>query len=704
MSARHAPCRPRSRSLRHALRRAARRVFVRALLPAALALALFPAAASGSTLIGELTDPEHPALEASLDILSAQITQEGGQLTFTMQLRGPLPAALPDPDDVQVYLWFVDADQDPATGQPHGGVGSEFNVRAFVGQNFGGGWVDVTGAMPGGGDGVVTIDGGTISIRVWLHQIGNPAGIAWSGATFGIFGGVQAPGNDDTAVAAATPLPYTPPAAIAVTTPILILCPSGPATSQLQVELRDAAGSVLPNAGHIFTYHSTNEDVAAVDADGLVTAIAPPSEHWQTPYIEVWADGIMAANSAVIRVNAVDVGVTLFDRATPNLTFCLPDLIEGVDLGAITEDFQVVEATDLAYLAQKGGVGASHADAGRQYLVLDVASDPATSVCGASGNPLRLGWTWGQPVHNSCYIVNDPEDRRPQWFVLWHELGHNFTASCNSFNMWLWTPSPSHNTAYSEGLASLAAMWSWRLIVSAPAGLGPQALNDIDAHFVGYVDNFYAALDAYRAAGPDYGAIDPDVVDGILLEMVDRYGLKCWYDLFSTFLPSTDPIPIAMDSIDKQATWLVAAMTASSGEDQRDFFATEYGFPIDETAWPEILAAVQTRIGARAWAPVSVEGSPAVALDRLLPNRPNPFNPRTELRFTLASPGPVAVTIHDARGRLVTTLFVGAQPAGEHLVAWDGRDAGGRPVASGAYFARLVTKTGTDERKLMLVK
>ncbi len=688
------PCRTRSHALRQAVRRA--------LLPAALALV--PVAASGGTPIGNLTDPEHPAVEASLDILAAAIEQEGGQLTLTMQLRGPLPTALPDPDDVQTYLWFVDTDQDPATGQPHGDVGSEFNVRAVIGQTYGGGWVDVTGAAPGGGDGVVTIDGSTIRIRVWLHQIDNPAAFNWNCGTFRIVGGVHANGNDDTAVAAAAPLPYTPPAAIAVTTPILILCPSGPATGQLQVELRDAAGNVLPNAGHAFTYHSTNDAVATVDADGLVTAVAPPVEHWQTPYIEVWADGVMAANSAVIRVNAVDVGVTLRDRATSNLTFCLPDLIEGVDLGAITGDFQVVEATDLAYMAQRGGVGAAHADAGRQYLVLDVASDPVTSVCGASGNPLRLGWTWGQPVHNSCYIINDPADRRPQWFVLWHELGHNFTASCNSFNMYLWTPSPSHNSAYSEGLASLAAMWSWRLIVSAPTGLGPQALDDIDAHYVGYVDGFYAALDAYRGAGRDYATIDPDIVDGILLEMVDRYGLKCWYDLFSTFLPATDPIPIAMDSLEKQATWLVAAMTASSGEDQRDFFATEYGFPIDEAAWPEILAAVQARIEARAWAPVGVGGPPAVVGSRLLPGRPNPFNPRTDLRFALAEDGPVELAIHDARGRLVATLVSARLTAGEHVAAWDGHDAGGRPVASGVYVARLVTAAGRSERKLMLVK
>ncbi len=679
-----------------------RRLVGPALLPAALLLC--PALALAGTVLSELADPADPGVDASLDILAASVAQEGGRLTFTMQLRGPLPATLPEPDDTQTYLWFVDTDQDPATGQPHGEVGSEFNVRAVIGETYGGGWVDVTGAEPGGGAGAVSIAGDTVTIAVWMDQLATPASFTWRCATFRIFGSVYANGNLDTAVATATTLPYTPPARVEVTTPILILCPSGPATGQLQVELRDAEGNVLPAEGHAIAYHSTNGAVATVDADGLVTAVAPPAEHWQTPYIEVWADGVMAANSAVVRVNAVDVGVELTPRATPHLTFCLPDAIEGVDLAAVTEGFQVVEATELAYMAQRGGVGAAHADAGRQYLVLDVASDPVTSVCGASGNPLRLGWTWGMPVHNTCYIINEPGHERPQWFVIWHELGHNFTMSCNSFNMFLWTPSGPHNSAWCEGLASLAAMWSWRVVVDAPGTLGPLARSDVDAHFCDQRDRFQSALDAWRAAGHDYGAIDADIVDGIMLEMWGRYGLKCWYDLFSTFLPATDPIPVAMDSIEKQATWIVAAVSVSSGEDQRELFATEYGFPIDEAAWPEILAAVQPRIEARAWAPVAVGDPPARPGDRLLANRPNPFNPATEVRFALAKDGPATLTIHDARGRLVTTLIAAPLPAGEHAVPWDGRDAGGRPVAAGAYFARLATAGGASERKVMLVK
>ena len=50
-----------------------------------------------------------------------------------------------------------------------------------------------------------------------------------------------------------------------------------------------------------------------------------------------------------------------------------------------------------------------------------------------------------------------------------------------------------------------------------------------------------------------------------------------------------------------QATWLVAALSASSGEDLRGRFATEYGFPIDDGRWAEMRSAAQARIDARPW-------------------------------------------------------------------------------------------------------
>ena len=84
----------------------------------------------------------------------------------------------------------------------------------------------------------------------------------------------------------------------------------------------------------------------------------------------------------------------------------------------------------------------------------------------------------------------------------------------------------------------------------------------------------------------------------------------------------------------------------------------------------------------------------APALAHLHPAAPNPFNPATDLRFTLDRDGRVALAIYDARGRRVRTFPDAAYPAGDHALRWNGRDDTGRQVASGVYEVRLVAHLG----------
>ena len=94
----------------------------------------------------------------------------------------------------------------------------------------------------------------------------------------------------------------------------------------------------------------------------------------------------------------------------------------------------------------------------------------------------------------------------------------------------------------------------------------------------------------------------------------------------------------------------------------------------------------------------------ASRLPALAQNRPNPFNPRTDIAFDLPQSGRVRLAIYAADGRLVTTLVEGDLPAGPHSVAWDGLDARGRAVPSGTYFYRLETASGSQARRLSLVR
>jgi len=96
-------------------------------------------------------------------------------------------------------------------------------------------------------------------------------------------------------------------------------------------------------------------------------------------------------------------------------------------------------------------------------------------------------------------------------------------------------------------------------------------------------------------------------------------------------------------------------------------------------------------------------GTPAFG-SRLRDVYPNPFNPRTTVSFTLDAPQRVTLEIHDAAGRLVTTLADQKYPAGEHEVVWDGRSDAGIDVSSGVYFVKFTAGKTSDSRKLVLVK
>ena len=96
--------------------------------------------------------------------------------------------------------------------------------------------------------------------------------------------------------------------------------------------------------------------------------------------------------------------------------------------------------------------------------------------------------------------------------------------------------------------------------------------------------------------------------------------------------------------------------------------------------------------------------APRILASRLLPNVPNPFNPSTRIRFELARESEVQVSVFDVTGRLVKVLENSSLAAGEYSRTWQGRDESGRPVASGAYYVRLVMDNMVDHQKIMLLK
>jgi hypothetical protein len=90
--------------------------------------------------------------------------------------------------------------------------------------------------------------------------------------------------------------------------------------------------------------------------------------------------------------------------------------------------------------------------------------------------------------------------------------------------------------------------------------------------------------------------------------------------------------------------------------------------------------------------------------DNLAQNIPNPFNPETTIRFSLARESHVHLAIYDASGRLVRILLDSRKSPNIYKLNWDGRNENGQRVASGVYFYRIKAGKFTETRKMLLLK
>jgi len=82
----------------------------------------------------------------------------------------------------------------------------------------------------------------------------------------------------------------------------------------------------------------------------------------------------------------------------------------------------------------------------------------------------------------------------------------------------------------------------------------------------------------------------------------------------------------------------------------------------------------------------------------------DPFRSPSVIEFEHRAAGPVRAIVLDVQGRRVAMLFDGFHPAGRWAARWDGRDAGGSPVASGIYFVRIEADGGVGSGKIVVAR
>jgi hypothetical protein len=151
--------------------------------------------------------------------------------------------------------------------------------------------------------------------------------------------------------------------------------------------------------------------------------------------------------------------------------------------------------------------------------------------------------------------------------------------------------------------------------------------------------------------------------------------------------------------------------TVNGVSDTARFFLAGFGYDFvrddDATSPPdyavhlwELLRWFNNEVGA----PTGID--PVAFENGLDGNYPNPFNPTTTIKYSIAEPGHVSLRIYNAAGQLVRTLVDEEQApqASGFSKTWNGLNEHGQPVASGVYFYRLTAKNFEQTRKMVFLK
>ena len=102
--------------------------------------------------------------------------------------------------------------------------------------------------------------------------------------------------------------------------------------------------------------------------------------------------------------------------------------------------------------------------------------------------------------------------------------------------------------------------------------------------------------------------------------------------------------------------------------------------------------------------PVGISDASQPSSYLLLKNFPNPFNPLTNIFYSIPQSDKVKLTVYDALGNKVVTLLNEEVDAGDYSLVWNGLNSSSIKVTSGIYFAKLITSKEFRVIKMMLLK
>jgi hypothetical protein len=227
------------------------------------------------------------------------------------------------------------------------------------------------------------------------------------------------------------------------------------------------------------------------------------------------------------------------------------------------------------------------------------------------------------------------------------------------------------------------------------------------------VNNEVRNADAFVDTGVIHNHIGKGLTTGnILWENTDHYFMpgqiregKRYYVTYNDIaeghvgIGNFDADPLFVDQGEDPYALLAGSACIDAGPPD----TTQLVLPAHDVAGNGRIWGGRIDAGAYEWRPVADAAGPEISGVWIERDGPNPFATRTGVRFFLASPADVHISVCDVTGREVARLMEGRREPGPHAIAWDGRDGDGRPAPAGVYLLRVRAGDRTAARALVLL-
>ena len=329
-------------------------------------------------------------------------------------------------------------------------------------------------------------------------------------------------------------------------------------TSRKPLRIYNAGGKRVP--GPVTIYHE--DTLLSIDSKGYVTPRKKEREGQIGEWVGAHINGDWAHNWSIVRVLSKDYGLKFKEISSKNVTLYFPKSVPNsyvADIVPWVKQQQMLKILEYSYRLMSEMMMLRPFEGCRQIFEVDMGEGESSRVCGINGNPIRLGWNITGESLNNCFILNEDT---PQWGVILHEMGHNFTLPSTVYRRGLLPGRGWDDFMYTEHGAQVLS-WVVMQIASENLALNAtasRALPEVNLYEQNIERQYF---EEWVQRGARHHGMGSPEVNTIWMDFMNEYGEKFAWRYFYLLAPHHE------DRLDR----ILNKVERSGGKGRHSFFA-----------------------------------------------------------------------------------------------------------------------------------